>query len=130
MAEPFSIIASTVGVVDFAGGLLTQIRNLIRGWKDAPSLILALANETADLNTVLVHMQIARQTANVETIDPEFVAALDKQLQKARAELDLLDNYKRLNRWECYSEKNKVTGKEISCVQNLHSTARCTRENS
>ena len=95
---------------------------MIRDWKNAPSLILALANEIADLKTVLLHLQNARDIMRItDSLDSNFTAALDQQLRKAQAELHLLDNLSRelsntngaARRRKCLMKKSDASNMQV-----------------
>jgi uncharacterized phage infection (PIP) family protein YhgE len=100
MADPFSTFSAALSVLDVSGHTLAKAIDLICNWKNAPALILALLNETANLNIVIDQIRDTRQTVqdHNKQHNTDFISALDAQLQKARDHLGeletLVDNLK------------------------------------
>lgn len=59
MAEVFSVTAAAIGLVELAGRSSYKLTHLVRGWRQAPTLIFALVNETADLQVLLNRLEEA-----------------------------------------------------------------------
>ncbi|OTA64781.1 ankyrin [Hypoxylon sp. EC38] len=53
MAEVFSVVAAGIGLAKLSISSSAKLINLIRIWRRAPALIIALANETADMRVLL-----------------------------------------------------------------------------
>jgi hypothetical protein len=90
MADPLSVIASAISTVGDFTELSASLRRLYRSWKDAPTLILILANESADLEVVILQLQNGRESLEACARNTEFITSLDRQLQRARGYLEQL----------------------------------------
>src|SRR5580698_9749788 len=93
--DPLSISASVVGLLGFSGSCAKQLRQLIHNVRYAPTEILALSNEVADLNVLLTDVEATSQAIeNASTRDEaqsNFVNAVTSHLAKARSRLVQLD---------------------------------------
>jgi hypothetical protein len=94
MADPFSTVAAAAGVLDVATRASTRLRDVYSTVANAPHLILALANEVADLRLILAAIEVAR--AGIPRLEPQRVAnlhrALERQLHEAERRLADLDS--------------------------------------
>ncbi|KAI0403872.1 hypothetical protein F4802DRAFT_569705 [Xylaria palmicola] len=87
MAEPFSILSAAAGLADVSVRTSLKLRSLISEFKNAPALILALSNETAEISVILERVNESRQA--VERLgdsqqDTGFLDCLRGQLNDAR----------------------------------------------
>ncbi|CAI4218969.1 unnamed protein product [Parascedosporium putredinis] len=97
MVEPFSVVASALGVMDVGARVSVGIVNVIRRWKNAPQDILDLHNEISDLRVLLDQMVHAHQKLpdddDVADQDGAFVAAAARaHLDKAVGHLQSLES--------------------------------------
>lgn len=108
MAEAFSVFAAAVNVADAAARSSGEVARLLRAWRDAPELVLQLANEAADLAVVLEHFQEAENgSSNERTVrsgagdndnNPgmgtaqKFTVAVRRQLETAGKTLEELQS--------------------------------------
>lgn len=91
MADPFSVIAGVLGTLDASTRLASKATKIILTLKNAPSDILALANELEDLRVILDEAETARWRLEKEAVgSPTMVAALRAELNNARSQIDEL----------------------------------------
>ncbi|KAK3386478.1 hypothetical protein B0H63DRAFT_540372 [Podospora didyma] len=93
MADPLSALSGIVSLIDITTRASASLHKLYMELKNAPTLILALANEIADLTVVLDRASGARDTLG--RLDPAenagFVTALSALLDKAKDILSRLE---------------------------------------
>jgi len=90
MADPFSVFSSALSLIDIATRISASLLSIYSELKNAPMLILALSNEVADISLVLDRVYNARQAPDgvsplSSNRNTTYLAALDNQLEKARA---------------------------------------------
>lgn len=85
MADPFSVFSAAAGVLDIALRATKALHGLCSELREAPALILALSNETADVSVVLGRVDEARANLARLERDKMFFVALDCHLTTARA---------------------------------------------
>lgn len=90
MADPSSVIANAISIVGAFTEVSASLRRLYRNWKDAPTLILILANESADLEVVILQLQNGKESLEACARNTAFTTSLDRQLQRARGYLEQL----------------------------------------
>jgi hypothetical protein len=94
--DPLSITASLVSLLSFSGSCAKDLRKLIHTVRNAPTEILALTNELADLNVLLADLNNTSQAIERAPVqsqaDREFLIALAAQLAKADSKLMQLDS--------------------------------------
>jgi hypothetical protein len=84
MAEVFSVVAAAIGLVDLAGRSSYKLPHLVRDWRHAPTLILALVNETADIQVLLSRLQDAGSIIrNQPQTNAILNMALESEIKKA-----------------------------------------------
>ena len=92
--DPFSITASVASLLSFSGSCAKDLRKLIHTARSAPTEILALTNELADLNILLADLNNTSQAIERAPIrsqaDGDFLIALAVQLGKAESKLTQL----------------------------------------
>jgi hypothetical protein len=92
--DPLSITASIVSLLSFSGSCAKDLRKLIHTVRNAPTEILALTNELADLNVLLADLNNtshAIERAPVRSqADRDFLIALAAHLAKADLKLSQL----------------------------------------
>jgi hypothetical protein len=111
MAEFVSLFAAALGVLDVAVRASARLRDLAQSWRDADSLISALANETADLGLVLDQIRQAGlktfKSRNAQH-SKSLLVVLGGHIGKATSlltELDVLVDY--LNQGDSTVRRNK-----------------------
>src|SRR3569833_150985 len=90
MADPFSLIAAAIGVLDVGIRTGSELASLGRAWLTAPDEIMAVQNEVSDLQAVLHHSTEALRSVPLGLANnrASFASALNAQLEQARALLD------------------------------------------
>lgn len=129
MAEAFAIFSAVLSVLDVGTRVSARLGHLIQDWKDAPPLILCLANEMADLKIVLDRIYDAQQSVRNSTAlqSVELVASLDSQLQSAQRhfmdldtlvnEMNRLKSFKRRNKWIRKRSRASTLRTELKAVR-------------
>jgi hypothetical protein len=92
--DPLSITASAVSLLSFSGSCAKDLRKLIHSVRNAPTEILALTNELADLNVLLADLNNTSQAIERAPVrsqaDRDFLIALVAQLAKADSKITQL----------------------------------------
>ncbi|KAI1414755.1 ankyrin [Hypoxylon sp. FL1857] len=93
MADIFSTVAAGIGLVGLSISSSAKLISLIRAWRQAPALILALTNETADLQVILKRFHeggqiIQRQLGSSDRL----CAILEMEFEKIGGLLKELDS--------------------------------------
>jgi hypothetical protein len=92
--DPLSITASAASLLSFSGSCAKYLRKLIHTVRNAPTEILALTNELADLNVLLADVNNTSQAIERAPVrsqaDSDFLNALSAQLAKAESKIEQL----------------------------------------
>jgi len=128
MAEPFSISAGALGVLDVGTRLSKRLRQITQTWKNAPQEMLSLQNELEDLNLVLDEIQACQQSIVAASQHDTAVATnLQGYIREARRHFETLESsldemsrlkkYKKKFQW--VREQGKISGiqKQIRVVR-------------
>jgi hypothetical protein len=92
MADPFSILAGILSLIDVSARLSSKTRFIARTVKNAPSEILALGNELEDLRVVLNEAENGQQEMVVALKDrPALHISLVEEIAKAREKVVQLE---------------------------------------
>lgn len=91
--DPFSVFSSAISVLDIAIRASKALHGLYTELAEAPELILALSNETADISMVLSRVSEARKMLNRLDApqNTAFLEALDRHILTAKVILSRLD---------------------------------------
>lgn len=95
MAETFALLSAAAGLADVSAKASLKLRGLVLDFKNAPTLILALSNEVAEISVVLDRVnesQRAVRSLSDSQHDAAFLTSLDSQLNNARAIIANLDS--------------------------------------
>ena len=97
MADPLSVIAGVVGLLEVGARCGKHLCCLIQDFRHAPDELFALSNEVNDLSVVLMEVESVCQSMQNANINPKsrIVDALATHLDRARsmlAELETLIN--------------------------------------
>lgn len=90
MADPLSIIASTIAVIGAAESVGKAV-NRIRDITNAPDEVLALSNEISDLTVVLKHVETYVTAADIAVIPRENLEHLSVLAKRAQSRLAQLE---------------------------------------
>lgn len=92
MAEVFSVIAAAIGVIDLAGRSSSKLARLVLEWRHAPTLILTLVNETADLQVLLGRLKDAGSVVRRQVLSDRALSdALEAEFRKSTQHLHDLE---------------------------------------
>ena len=115
MADPLSITASVIAIIGAAEGV-TKIFEKLRNIENAPSELLALFNEVADLTLVLRSVQnfIRSQNAHGPQISQDQLQHLSELVDKAKNKVLQLEEFMeyRLVKPDSTSKNIKVARQE------------------
>ena len=90
MSDPLSLIASVVTVLDSGTKCAKYLRRLVRDFRHAENELIALSNETNDLNTILAEVERISPSL-AELPQTQVIDALFKLLHRARIKLNDLE---------------------------------------
>jgi len=110
MAEPFSISAGALGVLDVGTRLSKRLRQITQTWKNAPQEMLSLQNELEDLNLVLDEIQACQQSIVAASQHDTAVATnLQGYIREARRHFEMLESsLDEMSRLKKYKKKENV----------------------
>ncbi|KAI1382409.1 ankyrin [Hypoxylon crocopeplum] len=92
MADLFSVVAAGIGLAGFAVSSSAKLVRLIHTWRRAPALIVALANETSDLQVLLERFQDAHDIIRNQLGTANNIwTSLDREFRKANNLLNELN---------------------------------------
>ena len=98
MADPLSVFASVVTLLEAGTKCAKHLRRLVQDFRHADDELTALSNETNDLNVVLTEVEHAGQAIkNAGTLpQTQVIDALSTQLDRARRKLTELETLTKL----------------------------------
>jgi hypothetical protein len=84
MADPLSITASALTVLETSSACARILVHIIRGLKNAPAELTALSNEVNDIKVVLYNIKaVCKPTEQGSSLSQEFLDMTSKQLTEA-----------------------------------------------
>jgi chromosome segregation ATPase len=93
MADPFTIVAGILSLVDVSARLSSKTRYIARTIKHAPAEILALGNELEDLRVVLHEVESCQEELSLMLKDrPAVHTSLVDEITKARDQVLQLED--------------------------------------